>query len=178
MAKELLKRLTTMFGTPKTEDPGAFLSEYIRAMAPYGTDVLDLAGDRLLKSHKFRTWPSIAECIDAASKAAEELHGRKKELDKQRRENKTQIVDGILRNANDMTQRACQEGWIVGLHDFVRDRNRLPNTDERNNLRMDADFVAQASTGDQNLGNFHGPLLELSRSIMARREKLIQEFAQ
>jgi hypothetical protein len=78
----------------------------------------------------------------------------------------------------DMVQRACQEGWIVGLVDFVRDEHRLPYPEDRTELRQAANVVALSAAGETNLGIMHGPLVKLAQAMMARREKLIEEFAQ
>ena len=72
----------------------------------------------------------------------------------------------------DMVQRACQEGWIV------RDEHRLPYPEDRTELRQAANVVALSAAGETNLGIMHGPLVKLAQAMMARREKLIEEFAQ
>lgn len=62
----LLARLMGVYGRPKeTEDVNAFMAEYARAMRGYVDSELNEAADLLLAKRKYKTWPSIAECVEA-----------------------------------------------------------------------------------------------------------------
>jgi hypothetical protein len=55
----LLSRLMTVYGDPKTDDLEGFIREYRRALAGYSDKVLDKATDKIIDSSLF--WPRPAE---------------------------------------------------------------------------------------------------------------------
>jgi len=75
-----------------------------------------------------------------------------------------------------IVDQAISEGWICGLYDFIRDRHKLPRTADFSKLKLDADFVRESAAGREELGQFHGGLVKLSRMMMERRAKLEVEF--
>ena len=62
-----------MFGEPKTEDPAAFLAEYVNAFKGTPRDVLDAAADVIIKQRKYRAWPTVAECLEAIDAAKRQV---------------------------------------------------------------------------------------------------------
>lgn len=185
MAKRFLERLVRVYGAPsETKDVTGFLTEYQNALTGYSDDVLMTAADRMFRDRKYKSWPSIGDCVafvktvqleadfqaEAKSLPLQPKHRSKPAMDKK-------DVDAILRKSNEMTQRACAEGWIVGLHDFVRDKHRLPKPDERSGLRANANYVEACATGDNDLGVMHFELVKLAQVMVARRATLSEEFA-
>jgi len=61
----MLARLAKVYGQPESENPTAFLREYARLMHQYVDSEFEEATDRLLAARKYKTWPTIAECINA-----------------------------------------------------------------------------------------------------------------
>jgi len=61
-AAEIIKRLTAVFGEPKTNDPALFLEEFEKAMRGYSRDALLAACERVIKTNKF--WPRPAELLE------------------------------------------------------------------------------------------------------------------
>lgn len=180
MITDVLKRLTVMYGPPKTDNAAAFFDEYKRAMHGASDEVLERAADTLLRTNQYKSWPTIAECLKAVGRAQRDLqaskqqpigkHRGKPQLDKH-------VVDGLLRDNYEMTGRACAEGWVVGLHDFVRDHHRLPKPDERADLRNAANYVEACATGDNDLGAMHFSLVKLAQALMVRRGSFVEEFS-
>lgn len=68
--EKLVQRLTVMFGEPRTEDPGAYLREFTAAIKGWPADVLDEAGNKVIKGSTF--WPKPAEVIEMARHIASE----------------------------------------------------------------------------------------------------------
>jgi len=87
-----------------------------------------------------------------------------------------ELVTKTLWSNPKITNKACDEGWICGLWDFVRDKHRLPKNHEFDKLRRDADYVRECAAGRENLGAMHGSLVGIAKAMMERRHKLAQEF--
>lgn len=69
MIEQFLRRLTVIYGMPKSDTADAFYQEYRDALSRFSAENLERAADRILQTHKYRSWPTIAECIDAAEKS-------------------------------------------------------------------------------------------------------------
>lgn len=63
----LLGRLGIVYGQPRPdpEDAVKFIAEYARLMRQYVDSELEEAAERILQHRKWKTWPTIAECIAA-----------------------------------------------------------------------------------------------------------------
>lgn len=61
----MLQRLGVIYGVPESTDPQAFVAEYARMMRQYVDSELEEAAERLLQTRKYKSWPTIAECINA-----------------------------------------------------------------------------------------------------------------
>jgi len=81
------------------------------------------------------------------------------------------LVMRVLRDNRQLSERAIDEGWIVGLYDFVRDEHRLPRTGDITDLRRNASFVREAAAGRENLSS---DLVTLARVLMERRTLLAE----
>lgn len=58
-------KLMTVYGSPDTDNPRDFLATYDELIAQYPADVQAEAVKRVLASHRFKSWPTIAECLKA-----------------------------------------------------------------------------------------------------------------
>lgn len=56
---KLIERLVTVFGMPERPDPDAFLNEFAKALKGWPEQVLEKAGDRIIRSSTF--WPKPSE---------------------------------------------------------------------------------------------------------------------
>jgi hypothetical protein len=186
VSKYFVNRLWNVFGEPKTNDLESFIDEYVRALSRYGVDALNEGADELFANLKreFRVshWPTIKECIDACNTASRAIHARNNPAPKLTRDYAAEDKRSYdERRAAEMirgsvAERACRDGWIVGLHDFVRDNNRLPHGDEERALISSAAFVRECAAGSVNMGALHQGLHTLATAMLVRRAKLEDEF--
>jgi hypothetical protein len=65
-----LNRLLTLYGEPKTDNLELFFAEYVKALGGATADALGRGCDRLVKSHVYKGWPTVAQCIRAIEDAA------------------------------------------------------------------------------------------------------------
>lgn len=65
------KRLMVIFGEPDSIDPKAYLDEIDSLTSGFGADVLKEAGSDILSTHRYKTWPTPAQCIQACQLVAE-----------------------------------------------------------------------------------------------------------
>lgn len=166
MASQFMKRMILVYGAPDTDDPDAFVGEYIRLLKGYSEDVLDAALDRLLKTRKFRTWPTIADCVSAAEdeSAARAVANKQKP---KRTEFKKE-ADEILKTP--LGAKAAHEGWVLGLYDHVYRKGSRPNSYEIADMIENAKFVDRCAAGSVDMGACHAALLKLAKNILIRRE--------
>jgi len=66
-------RMRALFGPPDA-DADAVIDEYVNALAGQTAATLDKAADHLARTHKFRNWPTVAECLDAVSLAKKRVN--------------------------------------------------------------------------------------------------------
>lgn len=179
----MIERLLLMYGTPDVDDVESYLTEYARQLRNYSVDELSRGTDIILRSRKFKTWPTIGECIHAAEEAREQLrekHPASPTVDKSSwsqqafawADNECRCDDGKI---------AAQDGWIQGLHEnlrlnFARDQKRWPTQGELVRIQHNARFVDSCAAGEVSMGDNHDALKRLARSIRDRREKLVQRL--
>ena len=73
----LLDRLSAVYGRPKeTDDIAGFTREYERAVQNYTESELDEAAAFLLRTRKYKTWPTVGECVTAAEQARQSIRAR------------------------------------------------------------------------------------------------------
>lgn len=70
-AAKLISRLLTIYGTPRTDDPAAFIAEYEKVLKPYGSDVLERAGDEIIRTIG-PFWPKPSEALKVVRQVAHE----------------------------------------------------------------------------------------------------------
>jgi hypothetical protein len=168
MATAFMKRMVLVYGAPDTEEPEAFVAEYVRILKSYSDDILNAALDRLLKTRKFKTWPSIAECVGAAEDenaarvAANKPKKKPTEFPKE--------ADEILMTP--LGAKAAHEGWVLGLYDHVFRHGSRPSQSEIYDLIDNAKFVDRCAAGAVDMGVAHVKLLELAKNMLIRRESL------
>lgn len=67
--RDFVRRLGAMFGSIDPSTAADTIAEYTSAMRGQSAATLGAAADILARQHKYRSWPSIAECLDAVSAA-------------------------------------------------------------------------------------------------------------
>lgn len=66
---KFVKRLQALFGPPCEGDTESIVVEYVSVLAGQSAATLERAADILARKHKFRNWPTVAECLDAVAEA-------------------------------------------------------------------------------------------------------------
>lgn len=175
----MLARFMSVYGHPDSENVEGFLAEYARILKGYTASELAAAADEILKKHRFKTWPSIAECVNACE------NGRARAAQSKPKSYATAddtyvsrqgFADATLRSHRQTAERAAMEGWLLGLHEFVMKQGRMPNVREASEIRETSDFVTRCATGQQDMGALHHPLRALANSIVERRETTYQRL--
>lgn len=166
---KFISRALVLFGNPDSPDPKGFLEEYTRHLRGYDPEVLDRAMDILLKTRKFKTWPSIGEIVEAAGKAGSELPKAPTNPFPTKRDH-VDKAEAVLNKP--VAVKAAREGWIMGLYDHWSEFGREPTQREIEEMIDGAKFVDRCATGGVDMGAAHKMLLKLSHSMLIRREKL------
>jgi hypothetical protein len=143
---KFLRTLKPFFDDPKMAEGVSKAEFYLgvaESLAGYSDQVLELAAEKIKEGHKYRTFPQVADCITACKAARDELYGKTianappkeayPEWTKERQEwaNKALCGSRGLRYA----EPAAEEGWVLALWDFIREKGRLPNDDEARDIR-------------------------------------------
>lgn len=76
VADKVLKRLHTLYGAPNTDNPPELYKEFSAALAPYRSDILSKAVDRVRAERSFPGWPTVGELVKACRDVSEEMTDR------------------------------------------------------------------------------------------------------
>lgn len=68
----LVKRLSVIYGEPDSHDPKAYIDEVTRLTDKYSQGVLGDASDLVISTHRYKTWPTPAQCVQACKQIVEE----------------------------------------------------------------------------------------------------------
>ena len=173
-ADKFIARMLVVYGQPDTADDEMFVAEYKRILSNYPADVLDAAVVRLLKTRKYRTWPTIADCVTVAEAVcADKAREQKAPIIAGEARRKAELVEAVMRS--EMAKTAAREGWILGLKGFVETHNRRPRDYEIFDIKETSEFVAKCAAGAVDMGVAHQALLKLANAMLARREKLAKQ---
>ena len=72
----LIKRLGVIYGEPDSHDPKAYIAEIERLTKGYGNDIQSDAADHVISTHRYKSWPTPAQCVQACHLMAEEQASR------------------------------------------------------------------------------------------------------
>jgi hypothetical protein len=121
----------------------AFYAGLIEDLSIFSDTVLELASKNLRAGREYHTFPSIAECMGYCKAARDELYGKTianappkepyPEWTKERQTWAAQVLCGGQGRRYSIS--AARDGWIVALWDFVREKERLPNDREADEIR-------------------------------------------
>ncbi len=76
VADKVLKRLHTLYGAPNTDSPPDLYAEFAAALAPYRSDILSKAVDRVRSDRAFPGWPTVGELVKACREVSDEMVDR------------------------------------------------------------------------------------------------------
>jgi hypothetical protein len=164
-------RMIDVFAAPQTENPKAYVDEMRKAIAGWDQATLDKAADRLVKTAKF--FPRPAEVIEvceaiAASRVVPDPRPQHGDWTS----DALRTSSGLIRS--DMGREAAKDGWITQLHDFCRQKRRLPKGFEISKLKTEAKLFDDAySTCCAGKGGaLNGALKKLGETFLQRRNEL------
>lgn len=78
MTNKLVSRMCIMFGAPETDDPQAWFAEMDRLLKGYREDILDKAGDLILRTNRTGRFPTVSAFVTACEDVAEGMSAFKK----------------------------------------------------------------------------------------------------
>jgi hypothetical protein len=175
----MLERLGLMYGKPDVDNVAGFLTEYAKALRIYSADELTRATDHMIRTRKYKTWPTVGECIGACEEARE-AHRIKRPAPpiadtSAWADAATQWADNEVRCDDGRT--AADEGWLQGLHENLRknyanNQRRWPNQAELARIIDTARFIDRCASGEQKMGACHEALKKMASRIQQRRTKL------
>lgn len=171
----MIKRLLIVFGKPETADVKAYLEEVAKALTGYSDSVQDEACTEIMKFHKSRVFPTPAQCRKACEEVCEQRGqaAQRAPLPVFHPAWSKQVIakaDNLIRC--DLGSRAANEGWILSLHDFCRNKQRLPVNHEIAGCMNSAKEFDNAYRQAQELGGSMGhSLVKLGNAMLARRDR-------
>lgn len=138
---KFIEPLLAVFDAPQGSDPAGFFVALVEELRYFSADALECGMRNIRRERKFRTFPSIAECVAACSKGAETVAGpRVIESAKPWRDPDREAHAQRLCRC-DVGERADRQGWLPGLVEFVYDAGRLPIAREESELARAAERI-------------------------------------
>ena len=61
----MLSRFLVAYGPPETTDEDALVAEYVKEIGNVPVERIKAATDELIRTHVYRNWPTVAECLRA-----------------------------------------------------------------------------------------------------------------
>ncbi len=173
----LTERLGIIYGKPDSADPVAFIAAYAKITNKYADSELEAAAERILKTRKVRSWPTVGECVAALEDHRAERYrpavvSKHPEWSQEAEASADKAID------SDIGRQAAQQGWLLGLHNHFRRMyaaktpGRLPTSHETVKLMKDAKYVQQCADGAVAMGHQHEALLKYARSMRAKESEL------
>lgn len=167
----MIERLLILYGEPETDSPAAYLKEVKAAIEGYSAHIQDAACTLIRNTMKGRQFPTPAACRKACQDVCEERgqEAQRKPLPEINPAwSKAAIAKADSLIQGQLGQRAADEGWVLGLHDFCRNKGRLPVNSEIGTIMANAKEFDNAYRQAQEIGM---SLVKLGNSMLARRDR-------
>lgn len=181
--QQMLHRLGLMYGDPDVDNVEGFLAEFTKALRNYSAPELERAADHIIRTRRYKTWPTVGEVIGACEEAREGQrvrHPAPPKVDTSAwSDEATKWADAECRC--DDGRIAAEDGWLQGLHEFLRQnfakgQRRWPNQSELAKIMDNARFLDRCASGEEDMGVCHDALKRLAQSMQERRGKLAQRI--
>lgn len=109
--------------------------DYERELGGFSDEVLRDAVRRIYRKRNYSNFPMIADCVEACEEVLESRLAKGPEAYSHLARDYPEWSRERIRAANRMLasgigKKAAAEGWIIGLWDFCRNKNRLPQQHE------------------------------------------------
>lgn len=183
-SNKMLAKLGVMYGPP-SRDPKesiALIGEYARLMAQYSDSELEAAGDKLVRTRKFKTWPTVGECIEVLEDnrtAAYERSAPERTIEQSYPEwSPAAIAHANKRVIGTLGRKAAQEGWCLGLHRFYAEefakgyKTSEPSNKQIASMMDAAKFVDRCVAGEVNLGVADREARSWADGILVKRKNV------
>lgn len=167
------------------EQEKSWVTSMVRELGSFGPDVLKRAAQEIIRTRKDTRVPVLAECLAACKQAQywidQERGKGRLPVDAPAGEQKWAVWSEERRRLADqliMTpqgRRAAQEGWVLGLHDFIRNNGKAPTDyEERQLKRSSEEFLVEYRKCLDGGFPCSKPLAELGTKMLKRREDLAE----
>lgn len=178
----MLAKLTLLYGQPSKDanEVALIIAEYARHMEGYSVSELSSAADFIARTRKFKSWPTIGDCIEALDdrrqKIREDNAPERSTAEPYPEWSKRRIAEADLMLASELGRQAAREGWVLSMHDFCRNNRRLPRAHEIGKLIAAARYVDRIAAGVGIEGIADTPpgraLRRMASETIAKRERL------
>lgn len=179
MREVFLRPILICFDAPDIDDDGK-LAEFYETLdndlSFYSERCLELAAVEIRTTRKRNTFPTIAECVEACKKVHDQLsmaqyrNSPPKEKYPEWTPERIAAAERMICTtvARKMALHAAEHGWILRLHDFCREHDRLPMRHEADKIRR------QHAEEEKKLEEAGGPgtWKPLREKMLKRREEL------
>lgn len=158
------------FEAPPGSDPAGFFEDLGAEMERFADWQLVEAVKAIKRSRRFRTFPSIAECIDAAEGAVNpQAKPTPKTFSVGPEQRQLSDFAAAVMCRDEIGRRALAEGWHLGLVDFIKANHRRPQANETGAIiamsRKVDDLIHEAGRSDG-----HWAVKTAAKAIIARRQ--------
>lgn len=175
----MLSRFAMLCDAPEVPNKAAFMAEYARILRGYSAAELSEATDRVLRTRRYKTWPSIADCVAAAEDV--------RDVKRQRQPVQPPIDNSMWSEAarawaddqlrNEDGRIIAEEGWLLGLHEhfcqkYARRDRTWPTAEQMRAMKENARYIDRCASGEIDMGACHSALQKLAKSMQERRKKL------
>jgi hypothetical protein len=175
---ELSLHFGKRFESDEAEDQ--WLDSMERNLRVYTPSVLERACKRIVDTRKDRYFPLPAECRAACEDIVKIEEAEKAPLLREPQHKFAGHADWQYRRADELImigplgKQAAREGWILSLHDFIRENGRLPTSDLEVRKCKDAarGFDEAYERLLRNGGVLSPNLIALGDAMLKRRESL------
>jgi hypothetical protein len=171
MSNALLARLCIVYGQPDSHDPTAYLAEVAKMLARYTAADLQRAGDHIIRTHKFRSFPTPAQIVVACEDARPQQMTPEMKGDPSWSKEAIAHADRLVNC--ELGRRAAHEGWILGLHDYCRKHGALPPSAKVGVIISDARFVDGVADGSIDAGACAPALRRLAKTFQRKRGEIV-----
>jgi len=119
---------------PAENNRKAFFMDYAEALRDFTADELAYAAKWLKTTRETRTFPVIADCLEACKHARKAIRASSYQPKPRQQDPDEWLPHRVDRASrliqSDMGCQAVKDGAIIGLHDFIRKHERLPDAHE------------------------------------------------
>ena len=176
-AVAFMAALQMQFHVKKKEDEQGWLDAMVSELKWYSADVLEMAAKNMIRRRRNEYFPVMSECLAACDDAKQWIDAANPKLKfgggqaaSPASSDRNDLADQLV--MGEMGRGAAHEGWILRLHDFIREKGHMPTPQEVARLKSEAKGFDQALDHCRGGGfPLAGSLRELGLSMLAKRQE-------